>query len=130
MKEKSGLLTGYLFKDCKKNTVFVYDTEKKGAKIIKTKYTVLEERQNTSLVEVELITGRTHQIRAHFAHIGHPLIGDGKYGSNEINKHYKLKHQALYSYKVRFDFSDENILSYLNGREFCVKNVPFAKEEY
>ncbi|MCI5969618.1 MAG: RluA family pseudouridine synthase [Clostridia bacterium] len=130
LKEKSGLLTGYLFKDCKKNTVFVYDTEKKGAKIIKTKYTVLEERQNTSLVEVELITGRTHQIRAHFAHIGHPLIGDGKYGSNEINKHYKLKHQALYSYKVRFDFSDENILSYLNGREFCVKNVPFAKEEY
>ena len=130
LKEKSGLLTSYLFKDCKKNTVFVYDTEKKGAKIIKTKYTVLEERQNTSLVEVELITGRTHQIRAHFAHIGHPLIGDGKYGSNEINKHYKLKHQALYSYKVRFDFSDENILSYLNGREFCVKNVPFAKEEY
>lgn len=130
LKEKSGLLTGYLFKDCKKNTVFVYDTEKKGAKIIKTKYTVLEERTNTSLVEVELITGRTHQIRAHFAHIGHPLIGDGKYGSNEINKHYKLKHQALYSYKVRFDFSDENILSYLNGREFCVKNVPFAKEEY
>lgn len=128
--KKSGLLTGYLFKDSKKNTVYVYDSERKGAKPIKTKYAVLEERKNTSLVEVELITGRTHQIRAHFAHIGHALIGDGKYGSNEINKKFRLNHQALYSYKIKFEFSDENILSYLNGREFSVKNVPFLKEDF
>ena len=128
--KKSGLLTGHLFKDSKKNTVYVYDSERKGAKPIKTKYAVLEERKNTSLVEVELITGRTHQIRAHFAHIGHALIGDGKYGSNEINKKFRLNHQALYSYKIKFEFSDENILSYLNGREFSVKNVPFLKEDF
>lgn len=129
LKNKSGLLTGYLFKDCKKNTVYVYDNEKKGAKIIKTKYKVIEERDDCSLVEAELITGRTHQIRAHFAHIGHPLIGDGKYGTNEINKKHHLYHQALYSYKIKFDFSNENILSYLNGRTFCANNVPFAKKE-
>ena len=129
LKNKNGLLTGYLFKDCKKNTVYVYDSEKKGAKIIKTKYKVIEERDDCSLVEAELITGRTHQIRAHFAHIGHPLIGDGKYGTNEINKKHHLYHQALYSYKIKFDFSNENILSYLNGRTFCANNVPFAKKE-
>lgn len=128
--QKKRTFDGYLFKDSKKNTVYVYDSERKGAKPIKTKYAVLEERKNTSLVEVELITGRTHQIRAHFAHIGHALIGDGKYGSNEINKKFRLNHQALYSYKIKFEFSDENILSYLNGREFSVKNVPFLKEDF
>ena len=87
---------------------------------------MLREGELTSLVEVELLTGRTHQIRAHFASIGHPLAGDGKYGTNDFNRRIGMKKQALYSYKIRFEFSDENILSYLNHREFEVKNVPFA----
>lgn len=125
LNKKSDTLKGYLFKDSKKNTVFVYDTPKLGAKSILTKYTVLEERKNTSLVEVDLLTGRTHQIRAHFAHIKHPLLGDGKYGINEINKKFNLKHQLLYSYKIKFEFSDENKLSYLNKKSFEVDKIPF-----
>ena len=78
-------------------------------------------------MEVEFLTGRTHQIRAHFASIGHPLAGDGKYGTNEFNKQVGMKYQALYSYKLKFEFSDENALSYLNGKTFEVDDVPFAK---
>ena len=71
------------------------------------------------------MTGRTHQIRAHFASIGHPLAGDGKYGTNEFNKRIKMKTQALCSYKLKFDFKDENELSYLDGKVFEVKDRPF-----
>ena len=61
------------------------------------------------------------------ASIGHPLAGDGKYGTNEFNKKVGMKTQALCSYKLRFEFEDENELSYLNGKEFSVESVPFAK---
>ena len=79
-----------------------------------------------SLLEVDLVTGRTHQIRAHMAYIGHPLLGDGKYGSNRVNKEKGYKYQALYSYKLTFKFmTDAGILSYLDGKEFTAKNIWF-----
>ena len=107
--------------------MYIENTAKNGGKKIITRYKVLEEYELTSLVEVELITGRTHQIRAHFASIGHPLAGDGKYGTNEFNKKVGMKYQALYSYKLVFDFKDENALSYLNHKSIKVDTVPFAK---
>ena len=82
-----------------------------------------------SLVEVELLTGRTHQIRAQFADMGHPLVGDGKYGVNRDDKKLGFKFQALYSYKLAFMPEDKNSpLAYLKGREFTVKEVFFKDE--
>lgn len=127
LREKEATLKDYLVKNEEQNRVYVHKSPVKDAKTIITKYRVLKEGDLTSLVEVELLTGRTHQIRAHMASIGHPLAGDGKYGTNEFNKKVARKTQALYSYKLKFAFSDENELSYLNGKCFEVKDVPFAK---
>lgn len=129
MESDSGTLTGYLVKNETKDKVFVYDKMRDGAKSIKTKYRVLRYAGGLSLVEIELLTGRTHQIRAHFASIGHPLLGDGKYGSNALNKKSGLKKQCLCSYRLEFDFTtDAGELEYLNGRSFEIKNVWFRDE--
>ena len=129
MESDSGTLTGYLVKNETKNKVFVYDKMRDGAKSIKTKYKVLRYSGGLSLVEIELLTGRTHQIRAHFASIGHPLLGDGKYGSNALNKKSGLKKQCLCSYRLEFDFTtDAGELEYLNGKSFEIKSVWFRDE--
>lgn len=119
-KEKHKILKAYLFKDNKKSVVYISDVPKKGYQNIVTEYSVLSANKsdNTSILEVILHTGRTHQIRAHLAHIGYPIIGDGKYGINEVNKKFKSKTQNLCSYLIRFKFnSDSGILNYLNGME-------------
>ena len=131
-KKKEDTLTGYLLKDEKLNKVRVYDTNPpRGAKNIITKYRVVATRGSDALIEVELLTGRTHQIRAHMAHIGHPLVGDGKYGVNKGDRANGYKFQALYSYKLRFSFKGEGTaLEYLNGKEFSIpkKDIYFTEE--
>ncbi|MDK2933505.1 MAG: rRNA pseudouridine synthase [Clostridiales bacterium] len=128
LKKKEGNLTDYLTKDCSLNKVFISAKAKTGGKKIVTKYKVLKEKNNISLLEVELITGRTHQIRAHLASIGHPLLGDDKYGDKAFNRSMGFKYQALYSYKLKFDFvSDAGTLNYLKGKTFILTEVPFTK---
>ncbi len=130
--KKEDTLYGYLIKDERANKVRVYEKNApKGAKNIITKYRTVATKGGNALIEVELLTGRTHQIRAHMAYIGHPLIGDGKYGINKIDRASGYKYQALYSYKLRFSFKGEKTaLDYLNGKEFSIskKDIYFTKE--
>ena len=127
LKPEAGELKGYLFKDAAKNRVYVTRESQPGAKTCVTKYRTLAARQGLSLVECELVTGRTHQIRAQMAAAGHPLLGDGKYG--KLDKASGRKYQALYSYKLTFTFeTDAGCLSYLNGKTFQVEDVDFVRE--
>ena len=131
---ESATIKGYLLKDEKTNTVRVYDKNPpRGAKEIITKYKVIAKNRDTALLEVELLTGRTHQIRAHMSHIGHPLLGDGKYGINREDRTKGYKYQALYSYKLRFSFNKdtETVLDYLDGKEFKIsKSDIYFTAEY
>ncbi len=125
------LLEDYLYKDDSKNQVFVKPANTPGAKIAKTEYRLLRSKGKLSLVECHLLTGRTHQIRVQMAHAGWPLLGDIKYGNPRMNRQFEEKGQALYSYKLRFDFeSDAGILNYLNGKEFKVNRVDFAEKYF
>lgn len=131
-KKAEDTLYGYLIKDEKNNIVRVYDRNPpRGAKNIITRYRVIAKNGDSALIEVELLTGRTHQIRAHMAHIGHPLVGDGKYGINKSDRARGYKYQALYSYKLCFSFKGEpTALEYLNGKEFSIPKdeIYFTKD--
>lgn len=119
-KPEKNRLTGWLIKNSADNTVTVTDQKRPGAKECITEYRVLSKKNGCALLEVGLITGRTHQIRAQFAHIGHPLVGDGKYGINREDRAKGYKYQALYAYRLGFSVSEGQLLSYLDGKEFRI----------
>ena len=133
MPEQEALLEGYLQKNEAQNRVYISTRPAPDAKTIRTRYRVLEERRFAgslfSLLEIQLLTGRTHQIRAHLASIGHPLAGDGKYGTNAQNKPLGFRYQALYSHRLKFTFqTPAGTLEYLNGREFSARKIWFLDE--
>lgn len=131
-KPPEGRLEGYIFKDAKKNQVYVKDRPEPGARTAVTEYRLLQSAGGLSLVECTLLTGRTHQIRAQMAHAGWPLLGDGKYGSERENRRLgETEGQALYSYRLRFDLpTDAGILNYLRGREFTVQHIDFVEKYF
>lgn len=128
---RTGTLEHFIRRDEKRKQVEIFDRPAPGAKTARMTYRILASRNGLSLVECNLMTGRTHQIRAQMARIGHPLLGDGKYGKNEQNKRFGETGQLLYSYKLKFEFqTDAGELQYLGGKTFTVKTVPFVKKYF
>lgn len=128
--KNSDSVNGYLFKDSKKSIVYISDSFKKGYSKIKTSYNLIKSNPSKKLclLDVTLHTGKTHQIRAHLSHIGLPILGDGKYGSYEINKRFNVNTQLLCSYSLTFKFTTPSgILDYLNGKIIKLPNIPFTK---
>ncbi len=126
-----GEVSCFLLKDEQKKQVSVYHRPVPGGKTAVTRYRTLETRGELSLLEVQLLTGRTHQIRATMADLGCPLLGDGKYGDGRANRRYGETRQALYSYRLTFDFpTDAGLLEYLRGRSFQVDHVPFRDKYF
>ena len=131
MAPPQGKLEGFLLKDESRAQVKVFHKPVPGGKSAATLYKTLKVNRGLSLVECELLTGRTHQIRAQFAAAGHPLLGDGKYGSQREDRRYGRRGQALYSYKLEFTFpTDAGLLEYLRGKVFTVENVDFVAEYF
>ena len=120
-------LHNYLLKDAKNARVQILDAPRGRAQPILTRYRTLRTVEDLSMLEVELVTGRTHQIRAHLAHVGTPILGDDKYGNRRMNKKYAVRHQALWSYKLVFHTAKNSGLEYLHERVFVTENIQFPE---
>lgn len=130
-KPAAGRLEGYLFKDAKKNQVYIYEEPRTGAKTAVTEYRTLCAEGKLSLLECRLLTGRTHQIRAQLAHAGWPLLGDGKYGRERQNRAYEESGQALCSWRLKFAFTTPaGALERLNGRTFEAPRPDFVEKYF
>lgn len=125
--KKEDIITAYHQKDESRNLVKISDSPVEGYKPIKTGYRVIASNGKLSLVEITLYTGRTHQIRAHMAYIGAPVLGDGKYGNIAANKRYGIFRQALCAYELRFDLPEESAFSYLNKLKITDNTPEFEK---
>jgi len=119
MEKKEDVLTAYLKKDAEKSEVKIYSGSVKGSSEIKTGYKVISETEETSILSVRIWTGKTHQIRAHLAYIGHPIVGDGKYGDAEFNKKAGATRQRLTAERLTLRFSADSPLYYLDGKTFA-----------
>jgi len=129
--KKSGMLENYIVKSPEMKKVTVSPRMVPGSQKAQTKYRVLAYRDGLSLVECELLTGRTHQIRAQMANAGHPLLGDNQYGDPRRNEKYGRSFQALYAYRLKFAFTtDAGILNALNEKEFTAPEVRFIEEYF
>jgi 23S rRNA pseudouridine955/2504/2580 synthase len=130
-KPSQARLEGYIFKDAVKNRVYVTKSSQPGSKTAIMEYKTIANSDALTLLECRLITGRTHQIRAQLADIGHPILGDSKYGSQRKNKPYSESKQALCSYRLVFSFkTDAGILGYLNGQEFRISKIEFVERYF
>lgn len=121
-----GVLKHQLFKDAKKNQVYISEEPIKGSKTAITEYERLAVAHGLSLVRCHLVTGRTHQIRSQMAYVGHPLLGDDKYGSKALNRQYKEKRQLLCSCEILFHIGNRGPLSYLDGKTIRLEKVEFV----
>jgi 23S rRNA pseudouridine955/2504/2580 synthase len=124
-----GTIKAYHFKNDMLNKVFISDTEKNGYKEIITKYRIIKNKNDLCLAEIELITGRSHQIRASMAHIGCSILGDTKYGVKSANDRFNVYHQALCAYSAGFSFESSSPLAYLDGKTFSIdfSDIWFSK---
>ena len=122
--KRSEKIDGYLLKDEKTNKVQIFKEKREGASEIHTAYEPIKCENGLTMLEVHLITGRAHQIRAHLSSIGHSILGDPKYGDSKLSEKYKVKHQLLHACRLELDGFTGDFAKY-NGKVITAK-VPKA----